>query len=73
MVKADTKVGALFDLEKDPYELKNLAGDRSMASLQNDLLARMKRWARDTGDPFPEATPAARKTYTDAEAEKAKR
>jgi arylsulfatase A-like enzyme len=72
VVRVDTKVGALFDLEKDPYELKNLAGERSLASLQADLLARMKLWGKDTGDPFPEVSPAARPSYTDAEAEKAK-
>jgi hypothetical protein len=67
-VRIDNTVGALFDLEKDPYELKNLAGARPAAALERDLLARMRQWAKQTGDPFPKPSQAARPMYSDEEA-----
>ncbi|MEO7144535.1 MAG: sulfatase [Bryobacteraceae bacterium] len=68
VVRADNQVAALFNLEKDLYETKNLAGDQSVKALENELLARMRRWSKETGDPFPAASPAARAMYTDEEA-----
>jgi arylsulfatase A-like enzyme len=58
----------LYDLEKDPYELKNLVEERSAAALKNDLLAQLKRWADDTGDPYPRISPAAAAHYSDEQA-----
>jgi arylsulfatase A-like enzyme len=62
----------LWDLEKDPYELKNLAEERSATALKNDLLAKMKRWASDTGDPYPRVARMAADKYTDEQAAKAR-
>jgi len=68
VVRIDNTIGALFDLEKDPYELNNLAGTRPAAALEKDLLARMRQWAKQTGDPFPNLSQAARPMYSDQEA-----
>jgi arylsulfatase A-like enzyme len=65
VVRFDGSVAALWDIEKDPYELKNLAGERSAAALQKDLLTRLTRHGKETGDPFPNPTPAAQSTYSD--------
>lgn len=64
VVRADGKPGALFHLEKDPYEFKNLVGERSSAALEKDLLEKMRGWAREVGDPFPEPSAAAETMYT---------
>ena len=63
-------VAALFDRAKDPYELKNLAEERSATALRNDLWAKLKKRGADTGDRFPHVTPAAKALYTDEEAAK---
>ena len=68
VVRMDGTTGALFDLEKDPYEFKNRAGERSAAALQKDLRDKMERWGRETGDPFPKASEPAQRSYTDEEA-----
>jgi arylsulfatase A-like enzyme len=73
VLRQDGKVGGLFDLEKDPYEMKNLSGERSAAAVQKDLLARLQRWGKETGDPFPNPSPAAKSMYTDEEAARARR
>ena len=62
----------LYDLEKDPYELKNIAEERSASALKNDLLAKMKHWADDTGDPYPRVSRAAAEHYSDEQAAKAR-
>jgi arylsulfatase A-like enzyme len=36
----------LYDLEKDPYELKNLAGQRRLAQLQNLLAGELLAWRK---------------------------
>jgi arylsulfatase A-like enzyme len=61
----------VYDLEKDPYELKNLAEEPQHQPLKQDLQAQMKRWTTDTGDPYPKPSPSAQKHYTDEEAAKA--
>jgi arylsulfatase A-like enzyme len=71
-VRYDGTVAALWDMEKDPYEMKNLAGERSAAALEKDLLARLKRWGLETGDAFPRVTPPAKGLYTDEEAARAR-
>ena len=58
----------LYDLEKDPFELKNLAAERSATPLKNDLLAKMKRWADDTADPYPRVSRMAAESYSDEQA-----
>jgi len=64
----DLKTVALFDLENDPYEMKNLVGERSTAALEKDLRARMHRWGREINDPFPHLSKPAKPFYTDQEA-----
>lgn len=40
----------LYDLEKDPLEFRNVAGDPAYASKLEDLRQRLDGWMRDTGD-----------------------
>ena len=40
----------LYDLQADPYELKNLAGERRLAGVQRRLAARLDAWMREQGD-----------------------
>ncbi len=42
----------LYDLEADPREVTNLAGDPAHANLLGDLRARMEDWQRATGDAW---------------------
>lgn len=68
----DDKTVALFDLEKDPYEMKNLVGERSAATLGKNMLAQMRRWAKEVDDPFPQLSQPAKPIYTDEEAAQAR-
>ena len=54
-----TKAGEfeLFDLDADPWELVNLAGDPSLATVEADLAARLA--AHLSGNPPPNAAPIA--------------
>jgi N-sulfoglucosamine sulfohydrolase len=42
----------LYDLEADPGELTNLAGDPKHAPALADLRERLQRWQRETNDPW---------------------
>src|SRR5262249_25023906 len=42
----------LYDLEKDPHESKNVAGDPKYADVLKDLRARLKDWQVKTKDPW---------------------
>ncbi len=42
----------LFDRKNDPYEMKNLAGKKEYAEIQQELEDRLRRWMTETGDPF---------------------
>ncbi len=42
----------LFDLQEDPFELRNLAGDPALAPVEADLNQRLDRQLRATGDPI---------------------
>jgi hypothetical protein len=66
VVRADGQPGALFHVEKDPYEFKNLLGERSSAALEKDLLEKMRAWAKEVGDPFPAPSEPAQRMYTAA-------
>ena len=46
-------VTQLFDIEKDPWEIRNLAGDANFASLRSSLLDRLHRFQRDLEDDMP--------------------
>lgn len=43
----------LFDIQEDPWERHNLAGDSKQAAVIDDLYARLKRWMHTTNDPMP--------------------
>jgi arylsulfatase A-like enzyme len=49
----------LFDLEHDPWERTDLAGDPAVASVQDALRDRLERWMRATGDPLLDGEVAA--------------
>jgi hypothetical protein len=42
----------LYDLERDPFELKNLATDAASASVLGEFDDRLTKWMRDTGDSW---------------------
>jgi N-sulfoglucosamine sulfohydrolase len=42
----------LYDLEKDPHELKNMAADPAYAETLKDLRQRLKEWQVRTRDPW---------------------
>jgi N-sulfoglucosamine sulfohydrolase len=42
----------LFDLERDPKELKNMAGDPKYADVLKDLRKRLRDWQEKTKDPW---------------------
>ena len=42
----------LYDLENDPYEMRNQADDPQLASVKSRLLEALRQWQRDTQDPL---------------------
>jgi arylsulfatase A-like enzyme len=42
----------LYDLENDPYEIRNLAGDPAAAVLRNELDGRLTAWMNQAGDSW---------------------
>lgn len=66
----DRQTVALFDLEKDPFEMKNLVGER--AALEKELLAQMHKRGKEIDDPFPRLSTPAKAFYTDEEAAQAR-
>ena len=40
----------LYDLERDPLEMRNLAGDKVYADILNDLMNLCRTWAHEHGD-----------------------
>jgi len=54
-------VNALYDLQEDPYEMRNLYHDPAHQDLVRELTALRAEIASRTGDPFPKpSTPAPR-------------
>ncbi|MCD0459777.1 sulfatase [Roseiconus lacunae] len=44
----------LYDLEADPYEMNNLAGQAGLAEVRSSLSAELERWMKGQGDPGAE-------------------
>jgi uncharacterized sulfatase len=44
----------LYDVENDPFEMSNLAGDPKHAAIRSELAAALDRWQREQGDPGAE-------------------
>jgi arylsulfatase A-like enzyme len=42
----------LFDREKDPFEMNNLAGKKDHSETERNLEARLQKWMSETDDPF---------------------
>ena len=42
----------LYDLSKDPNELRNLADDAAYAEVLADLRRRLQAWRQETNDPW---------------------
>ena len=42
----------LYDLERDPQELKNLASEKAAAEVLADLRVRLRTWQKQTRDPW---------------------
>ena len=42
----------LFDRDRDPFEMNNLAGKAAFTDIKNHLEQRLQRWMNETGDPF---------------------
>jgi arylsulfatase A-like enzyme len=40
----------MYDLERDPHELRNLAGDPAYAAVLRDLTAELRRKQAEAGD-----------------------
>lgn len=50
LVKFEGQIDELYDLEKDPYELNNLAQDIQYQTIKEDLLHRLRQWQQKTND-----------------------
>lgn len=50
----------LFDLQADPGETKNLAGDAAHADVRRQLESAMAKWREETGDPTLDAARVGR-------------
>ena len=53
--------GRLYNLEKDPYELKNLWGTASAAAIQARMTAELLKWTIRTQDDLPAAAYRAKR------------
>jgi arylsulfatase A-like enzyme len=50
--RTERRAWVLYDLERDPYELKNLAGEPAAARVQAELERRLASWMRQTRDAW---------------------
>lgn len=50
IVYPKANVVQLFDLEQDPWETRNLAGDAALAGVKSDLWARLLQFQKELGD-----------------------
>jgi N-sulfoglucosamine sulfohydrolase len=53
----------LYDLDKDPYQIVNVAGHAEYAGAQRDLRARLDRWMKETSDSRVDPAYGAWDTY----------
>jgi uncharacterized sulfatase len=60
----------LYDLQNDPWELENLAGDPALAEVQADLSQRLDAWMAQQGDRGNETEMQARERQGRAEKKK---
>lgn len=58
----DAPAVELYDLEKDPYEFKNLADQPQYAAIQQRLQAQLESWQQRTNDPLTDPAKLARLT-----------
>jgi uncharacterized sulfatase len=49
---AEPDFGELYDLQNDPEEERNLYGDPSVKSVQDELTEMLQEWQKKVGDPF---------------------
>ncbi len=42
----------LYDMEEDPYEMKNLINDEGHIQIRNQLHDKLLNWMNETRDPF---------------------
>ena len=47
----ESERGELYDLKKDPYQLKNVCYDPEYADVKKKYLDIMSRYMKETGDP----------------------
>jgi N-sulfoglucosamine sulfohydrolase len=52
----------LYDLEKDPFELANLAGRPELKPVETELRQELDKWMAVNGDYLPFATDAYKET-----------
>ncbi len=52
LIKTKDDVEELYDLEKDHYELNNLANDPAYGDIKQELYTRLARWQAETADPY---------------------
>src|SRR5690606_33404030 len=50
--RGDERGPLLFDRQKGPYEMQNLAGKPKYAEICQQMEQRLQRWMTETGDPF---------------------
>lgn len=50
LVLFENQLEELYDLDKDQYEMNNLAYEVAYASIKDDLLNRLRRWQEETND-----------------------
>ena len=48
-------VEELYDLQKDPNQLKNLANHPDYAGIRNELSQRLRKWRKETADPVTDS------------------
>ena len=53
----------LYDLEKDPFELHNLARSPAHDAIKKRLRERLEQWMRDNGDSFVSLAPTDREGH----------